>query len=165
MEFLQSLNNNTLFNLLASTASIVSVIITTVVYLNIKNIRKHYIFIARIPELSNNLSEIASSISERLDTFNGFTTIIFQFLADAEINLKSLSKKSNGELKKSANALIGKIKQAENKSSFFDKITFNLYKKDLLDVKTQKIILQDIYISLYKIKSECDETFKDSQWK
>ncbi|MDM8554133.1 hypothetical protein QUF75_05330 [Desulfococcaceae bacterium HSG7] len=121
-------------------------------------------FTARIPEINQKLSEIASSISERLDMFDGFTMGIYKLLGESEINLKSLSKKSSGSLKKETNLLISDIKKIGNRRSFFDKVTFDAFRKNIIDKESQRKILQNIYVSLYKVVSECDETIKDSRW-
>jgi len=121
-------------------------------------------FTARIPEINQKLSEIASSISERLDTFDGFTTTIEKLLVEAEVNLKSMSRKSSGSLKKYSDFLIADINKIGKRRRFFDKVTFNVFRKSINDKNSQKIILEKIYTLLYKVVSECNENIKDSKW-
>ena len=164
MNFLNSLNTNDIFITISSLASIFSLIITILVYKNLGKIRKQYMFTARIPEINQKLSETVLSISEQLNIFDGFTTTIYKLLAEAEINLKSMSRKSSGSLKKETDFLISDIKNIVKRRSFLDKVTFDVFRKSINDKYSQKKILQGIYVVLYKVVSECNENIKDSKW-
>jgi len=164
MNFLKSLNTNDIFISISYLSSIFSLIITILVYRNLSKIRKQYMFTARIPEINQKLSKIASSISERLDMFDGFTPTIEKLLVEAEINLKSMNRKSSGSLKKYSDFLIADINRIGKHRSFFDKVTFNVFRKSINDKNSQKKILEDIHISLHKVVSQCNENIEDSKW-
>jgi len=145
-------------------SSISSLIISVFVLLAVKKIRRFYAFTARVPEINKKLVETASAISDSLNVFNGFTTGLCTLLGDAEVNLISLSKKTDGDLKRKVDLLVKEI-TAIDSPSWLTKV------KRYVDSETpkpefdsQKQALQRIYVALYKITGECREIYEDARW-
>lgn len=154
--------NNDAMTALGVSASIASLVVSGFVWWGVRNIRKFYIIKARVPQLNNKLDELASSLSEKLDSGNGMTVSVRKVLGDIEVTLKSLEGKVEGSLKKSIKKLLKQIRVTDCKRNTIQAISsrLNIGKKTLSDEE----ILGDIHIELYKIQKECSEMLKDSQW-
>ena len=96
-DFITILNED-YFSAAGVLSSIAGFLLSVFVLLAVRKIKKFYIFTARVPLVNEKLVDIASSISDHLNSFDGYTTKTFKILADAEINLKSLSRKVDGPL-------------------------------------------------------------------
>ena len=129
-----------------SIASIVSLLLTIIIFIAIRKIKSYYIFTGRVPELVKSLNKIASEINNCLNDFKGAIHKISMELANAEVTLKTLRNKiNNRSLKKSISKLIKQIKGYK---------TINDGEKKL----------RDIYIKLRKIIREIKELQKDQKW-
>ncbi len=148
-----------MFEIISNISSIGSLIITLFVLYNLRSIRKVFLFNARVPELNNKLSELASLLSKQLNYSNGLTTEIKKNLADTEVVLNYLKKKVNRHLSKKIKILINDIKFVQG-----DKIVWNLKKKKQLSETQKQEFLEKIYIDIYKITSDVNELYKDYQW-
>ena len=150
---------------IASVSSIASLILTFVIFLGIRKIKKFYIFTARVPELNNRLNDIASKISLQLTQNTTESTLTREILADAEIVLKSLYKKVSSPLKGQVKKVINEIRSLEERGSIRYRIISFFRNKSRDDQNaTQEQQLQNIYISLYRLNGEVKEIYEDSRW-
>lgn len=163
VEEIANIINGKYITALGVISSIASLIISVFVLLTVKKIKRFYAFTARAPEINQKLIEIASAISDNLNSFNGFTTGLYTLLGDAEVNLKSISRKTDGPLKKKINLLIKLISSIDSRPNWSTRI-LGFFKNTNNDIDSQKDILQNIYVSLYKITAECTEIYEDSRW-
>ncbi len=146
-------------------ASILSLIISFFVLINVRRIRRSYLFRARVPELIEKLSNTASSISEQLNYFDGMTVNISKTLGDAEVNLKSLKSKVKGELNKDVKLLLSQIDSLNSMDTSFFKSLKKLFgKESSVNNENYKIKIQKIYVSLYKITEKSKNILDDYQW-
>lgn len=137
-----------IFGIAGNTASILSFIISILVWLSVKKIREFYVFNARSPAFTQKLSKLASNLSEGLNSYEGITTKIKKNLVEIDITLKSLRKNSNSEVKATINVLIKNIKKAESNN----------------DHEVSKELLENIHIMTYKVIKQCEERYEESRW-
>lgn len=122
-------------------------------------------FTARVPEINKKLVDIASTISDNLNSFNGFTAGLYTLLGDAEVNLKSLSKKTDGDLKKKINVLLKEITSIDSQPNWITRLKRYINSEPGTDnIDSRKNVLLKIYVSLYTITAECSEIYEDSKW-
>ena len=156
-DFITILNED-YFSAVGVLSSIAGFLLSVFVLLAVRKIKKFYIFTARVPLVNEKLVDIASSISDHLNSFDGYTTKTFKILADAEINLKSLSRKVDGPLRKQVKNLVNEISSINASrhpviQSIIDLLTFS----NSQNGESEKEFLERIYVSLYKITKECRE--------
>ena len=157
--------NGDFFSAAGILSSIAGFILSVFVLLTVRKLKKFYIFTARVPQVNEELGNIASSVSEHLINFDGYTTKTFEILANAEITLKSLGRKVDGPLKKQVNHLVKDISSINIKrhpviQGIIDFITSSTNN----NVDSEKEILGRIYVSLYKINKECSVRYEDARW-
>ena len=141
-----------------SISSVVGLIVTVVIYLSIAKIRRFYIYTARAPVLIEKLEDVASQISEHLNSYEGSTTKTYEILAHAEVTLKSLRRTIKGPTNTQIKNVVNKIQTTCGKRGFL----YFFSKKE--DMENQKSGLEDIYVSVYKIVIECKEDYEASRW-
>lgn len=150
---------------LGTLSSVISLILTVIIFINVKNIRKYYAFTARVPELSERIASNSSLLNNHLNSYNGMTVPIRTLLAETEVLLVSLSKNVDGSLKKDASYLIKNIKTINASSdSFIVRVLSVLHKNRRIDINSQKMLLENIYISLCKISATCNAKHEDDRW-
>lgn len=150
MDFLNStsqLKLKEIFEQIGTLSSILSFVITIFVWMSVKKIKDFYLFTARFPDLTTRLSELASGLSDGLNAYEGITTKIKKILIDIEVILKSLRKKSNGDVKKSINLLIKEIQKVSSNAE-----------------NIPKEMLENIHISTYKVIKQCEDLYEESRW-
>jgi hypothetical protein len=134
-----------LLTALANALSIAGFVITIFVFLDVRKIKKFYVFTGRVIDLSKSLKQHSSNISEYLNDFEGFLPQIQEELTRAEVTLKSLEKKTSGQLKQSVANLARTVQ------------SYDAQKKD-------KDGLRTIYLGMIKIQAEIADLRKDQQW-
>lgn len=130
---------------LANVITIIGIFVTVSVFLDVRRIKKFYIFTGRITDLSKSLKQHSSKISEYLNDFDGFLPQILEELTRAEVVVKSLERKTNGQLKQS----VGKLH------------------KSILSYSSQQQNqdgLRSIYLAMIKIQDEIADYRKDQEW-
>ena len=146
-------------------SSFAGFILSAFVFLTVRKIKKFYIFTARVPQVNEKLVEIASSISDHLNTFDGYTTKTYEILANAEINLKSLSRKIDGPLKKEVDKLVKSICSINKRHHpIFQSIINLIASSSTNNGISEKESLEMIYVSLYKVTNECNARYEDARW-
>lgn len=135
---------------LGTVSSIISLALTIVVYVNIKNIRQFYLFTARVPQLSEDIGLKSSLLCDYLNSFNGMTIEIRTLLAEVEILLTSLGNAVDKALKKQVLTLLKEVK-AINSSR-------------MENVHEQKRRLENVYVSLHKVSAACSAKHEDARW-
>ena len=148
---------------IASFSSILSLIISFFVLLSVRKIRQFYILQARVPEITQKLSELASELSGSLDSFSGTTTRIQKTLVDIEISLKSLKRKVPRDIQKNINLIINEIQKSDPDSKSIMKL-FKRHNSTLGDVEAQRDFLEKLHLSTYKIISQCNNIQLESRW-
>jgi predicted PurR-regulated permease PerM len=111
LEFL----NSDLFSISGSMASIISLILTFYVFLDVRRIKSYYLFAGRVPELIKQLQQHAQAIFNYLDKEDRSFLEVEQELTNAEVVLESLKDKLDGELKKSVEQLLQSLKSYDRK--------------------------------------------------
>jgi len=134
------------FTALVNLISFIGLIFTIQVYLNLKKIEKFYMFTGRVPDLIKTLGDHASTLSDHLNDFNGNISQIELELVRIKVPLKSLEKKTDGELRKSISGLLELI---------------GTYEPEIKgDAGARKI-----YREIIGIQAEIVELNKDQKWK
>jgi len=142
---------------IGSLASVASLFLTTAVFIGIRNIRRYYLFTARVPELSERLSNLASKISSQLNSKGEGSTS--EILADVEVTLNSLVRKLDNPLKKQAKDIVKEIRKLEETPGFIKKLL-----NGDTGTKIRESKLRQIHISIYKLTAECKEAYEDARW-
>ena len=155
--------NNKYFTAAATLASIISLVISIIVLIGMRSIKKHYIFVARVPEILEKLEELASNISANLNDFGGITSTLSIYLAETEINLKSLKRKVNGNSRKSISALLKKITKLDSGSQ---RLKIKFISSIFMPTKEDSDLnqLYKIHIDLHKVIAEIKDLDKDHRW-
>lgn len=141
MEFIQNINLSDI----GSVASIIGLLLTVVVFLNIRSIKRFYVFRARVPELLERLIEQSSKISTYQNDFVNSSQEIDIVVAQVEITLKSLKQKLSGSVKSSVGKILKQLERLVNQS----KTSANLW---------------SLYIDLQKLIAEVQELQSDLKW-
>jgi len=141
-----------------SISSLLGLFVTVVIYMSLAKIRRFYVYTARVPDLNEKLEEVASQISEHLNSYEGNTTKTFEILAHAEVTLKSLRGTIKGPINSQIKSVVNKIQAACGKHSLLS------YFRKEDNMENQKSGLEDIYVSIYKIVIECKEDYEASRW-
>ena len=149
--FLATLNGE-LCSAFGTVASLLGLCLSVWVLWTIKRIEKFYSFKVRVPLINNELSEIASKISDQLNDFEGYTTKTKELLARAEVALGSLKKKVDKELKNQIKTLLKDIKRATEIQPKYN------------NIEKEKELLNQVYIKLYRIHKECSIRIIDAEW-
>ncbi len=138
---------------------------TLYVMFTINKIRKFYIFNARVPEIIERLTDIASKISIQLNSFDGIDRALNEILVNAEVELLSLTRKVDGSLKKQANSLITEIRVLTGRNNWRDRIQiFPSFNNNRNGTSTQEESIQNIYLLLYRLAAECKNRHEDARW-
>ncbi len=95
--------------LAADIASVMGLMVSAVVWLNVRKLRAFYTFRARVPEVIASLNERASNLSSLLSDFEGSRQSIELELAEAAVLIRSLAKKSSGAPRAAAESLASRI--------------------------------------------------------
>ncbi|MDI6792939.1 MAG: hypothetical protein QME81_08755 [bacterium] len=141
----------TMMNLsdVGSIASIVGLILTLVVFISLRRIRSEFLFKVRVPELQESLKAHASKVFEyHRDYETSKKDEINKELAIAEVNLKSLARKTLGELKTSTKKLQKQIEEFRRNGKV-----------------RSKDELYEIYIEMIKLSEEITNFRRDDQWR
>jgi len=141
---INSLNNQP-FTALVNAISVIGFIVTILVYLDVRRIKKAYIFAGRAPDLAKSLKHHSSAFNEYLNDYEGFRPQILEELARAEVTLKSLEKKTGGSLKQSVSHLLNNVKRINHSTPDEDG-------------------LRAIYLGMIKVQAEIAELQKDRLW-
>lgn len=149
---------------IACASSIASLLLTFVVFLGVRKIRKFYIFTARVPELNQRLSDIASKISSQLNGNSLESTVVTETMADAEVTLKSLSRKVGNPLKPQAKKIIKEIRLLDKREGILAVLFSSRDNGQQNTANSREERLRRIYIALYKLNAECKEIYEDARW-
>lgn len=153
------------FSALGSISSIVSLILTFLVFLGVRNIKRFYIFTARVPELNDRLSEAASKIASALNSGSITSDSTAEILADTEAILKSLIRKVDKPLKADAKRLIKNIQSMDGCDKVWCRAYKHFFSSENQDTQENfESRLRDVYLSLYRLNAECREVYEDSRW-
>lgn len=144
-ELLLELFSSDLFFILGNMASIISLILTFYVFLDVRRIKSYYLFVGRVPKLIKQLQQDASNLLSHWDNFEESTLEIRQELAQSEVVLESLKTKLEGDTKKAVEQLIGDVKK-------YDQIL------------KQRDFLLDIHLNMSKIIGRLKEMQEDRKW-
>lgn len=148
-----------------SISSILSLALTFAIFLGIRKIKRFYIFTARVPDLNERLIKIASNISSALTSGSFDTTTLTEILADAEVTLKSLTRKVKNPLRSDANKIIKEIRNLERCNGFFCKLLGFWGSKNAPDDEdSYENQIRKIYLDLYRLNAECREVYEDARW-
>lgn len=149
----------------ATVVTILSFLMTLYVMFAINKIRKFYIFNARVPEIIERLTDIASKISNQLNSFNGIDRPLYEILVNAEVELLSLTRKVDGSLKKQAISLVTEIRNLNGRDNWKDRVNaLLLINNNRNTIITPEKSIQNIYLSLYKLTAECKSRYEDARW-
>ena len=140
MKFLRS----EFFAILASISSIISLILTFYVFLDVRKIKNYYLFAARVPDLMVKLQESSSNMSDYIKRFDKYALEIEEEVDRSEVLLESLKNKLDGEAKKSIEQLLKDI-ESYNK------------RKD-------KKAVRQIYRNISKVIIRIKEIQEDRKW-
>jgi hypothetical protein len=133
------------FSIFGTVASMISLVLTVWVLINVGKIKSYYMFAARVPDLNKQLKQHASEISAYLNDFEGFLPQIQLELAQTEIVLRSLKNKLDRQPKKSATQLLKVLRHYDLNSG-------------------DKDGLYSIYVDMRKLESEIEDLQEDLKW-
>lgn len=149
---------------LGTFSSIVSLLLTVIVYINIRKIRKFYLFTARMPQLCERIALKSSSLLEHLNSFSGVTVTIRTLLTEIEVLLASLNGIVDGVLRKQILALLKEIEAMDKSGGIFKSYFSSTLKDQVSAVEVQRRNIENIYISLQKILATCSAKHEDARW-
>lgn len=130
---------------IGSVASILGFLLTILIFLTLRSIRRFYVFTARVPELLKKLIKHARKISEYQKEFSNSQQEIELELAEAEVVLNSLKKKVSRQTKSAVNSTLKTVKAYNNSSN---------------DSKS----LWAVYVEMQKLITEIQELQSDLKW-
>ena len=139
-EFFQSEN----FRIVSSIASIASLLLTILIFINLRRIRSYYLFTARVPELADQLKAVSSKLAGYLNEFDDFVPQITLELAGVEVTLLSLSRKVDGRTKRSVNSLLKSVRAYDPKAKDSE-------------------ALWDIYVDMHKVVVAIEDLQQDKK--
>ncbi|MGB0389302.1 MAG: hypothetical protein ACPGWR_31150 [Ardenticatenaceae bacterium] len=142
--FFKALQSET-FAILGTISSLISLILTFYVFLDVRKIRSYYVFSARVPDLIKKLHMHVSNLARYAKAFEQHSLEIEEELAGAEVVLESLHSKLDGKAKQSVAQLMQDIESYPQK------------RKD-------KNAVKKIYIDMTKIIGRVREIQEDRKW-
>jgi hypothetical protein len=125
-------------------ASILSLLLTGWVWLELRNIRKTYLFRARVPEINVKLSKFASEIADGMNNYNESTSEIAVAVGQSDALLKSLHSKTSGSSKSQAKTCLGLA---------------SAYLREPSEAK-----IRELYVALRKLEAAVEEQLEDLKW-
>lgn len=144
-ELLLNIFSSDLFFIVGNIASIVSLILTFYVFLDVRRIKSYYIFAGRVPVLIETLEQHGARIFDYLDKGKHSLLEIEMELANTEVVLESLKDKLDGEAKKSVELLLQNLKNYDYK------------RKD-------RKALRMIYLDMSKVIGRIRQIQEDRKW-
>jgi hypothetical protein len=131
---------------IGSIASIIGLIFTILVLIDVRRLKSYYLFTARMPELARKLREHTLNIAEYLSDFEKSIQDISVELARLEVVLNSLSRKLD---RTSSETVVQLLKYLKN-----------------YDVeRAGKTGLRKIHVYVNKILDEIEDLQEDLKWK
>ena len=130
---------------IGSAASILGFLLTIIIFLTLRSIRRFYVFTARVPELLKKLINHASKISEYQKEFSNSQQEIELELAKTEVVLNSLKKKVSRQTKSAVNSMLKTVKSYNNSSNDSNS-------------------LWAVYVEIQKLITEIQELQSDLKW-
>jgi hypothetical protein len=137
---------------LGSVASLLSLILTAYVLIELRRIRSFYLFKARVPDLIGRLSQHSSNLSNYLSDFDNSLPDIVKELAVSEAVMTSLTKKLDGDPLKSVKALL----QSTNE--------FRTHNTKLHFLKREKEGLRGIYVEMANVVEVLQQSQEDTKF-
>ncbi len=131
---------------LGNAASIIGLLLTIMIFINLRNIKRFYIFTARVPELLEKMRQHAGKISSYQEDFSNSGQEIELELAGAEITLKSLKGKVSRRTKSSIKRVLKAVKNYDRTEKDQDK-------------------LWAVYVEIHKLIAEVQELQSDLKWR
>jgi len=129
----------------ANLSSVVGLGITIVVAIGVKQIRKHYAAMIRLPELRGQLEGHASALSNLLNDYaNNAENIVLELTKIVPV-LKAVKKRINWSERDSINEALERIKDFTESSRSEDRV-------------------RAVHHSLHGIMGELDQRERDSKW-
>lgn len=141
VEFLSGKSTTAFVNIL----SIVSFALTIWVAYSVRNIRRFYVFTARVPEITQKIKKHNSKVSELLNDFENSIPKIQIELTSIQVLLSSLKNKTNKNTKQSTNKIVKTIRSYNFKTADRDQ-------------------LWDIYLQVTQLVLEIEDLQKDLRW-
>jgi hypothetical protein len=133
---------------LASFSSVAGFLISIFVVLSLWDIKKQFLFRARVPALHKSLRKHATQLSRYLQDFDNHNEAIDEELSLAEVNISSIRAKApNGKLKRRLGDLAKEIR---------------IYRKGM--GPKLKPNLRSIYVNLNMLIQEISNLRADDQW-
>jgi hypothetical protein len=125
-------------------ASIASLGLTLLVYFNVRKLRRAYLFTARVPELTEELSGKASEISRLHRTSAESKSQIQVLMAESDVLLRSLKSKVSGNSRMAVRAVLLAIAEYQMNDS--------------------AEIVWRVYVAMQKCLAELRQTQLDLKW-
>lgn len=132
-----------LFNIIVDVLSVFGFVITIFILIEIRKIKKHYVFLGRVPDLVKLLKRHQSNIVEYMNDIDGFLPQILEELTRTEVVLNSLKNKVDNPARESIKNLVKLI---------------NIYSPGDEDS------LRSIYLGMVKIGDELTYLYQDVVW-
>ena len=123
------------FSDIGNAASILGLLLTVLVFIGLRSIKRSYIFTARVPELLKKLVAHASSIAAYQKDFSNSQQEIQLELAGTEIVLKSLRRKVSRSTRGSVRRVLKVVKDSNGPNQSHDNV-WTIY------VEMQKLIIE-----------------------
>ncbi|MCI0693303.1 hypothetical protein L0337_15025 [candidate division KSB1 bacterium] len=105
------------FSVIGNIASIIGALISVWVLLDVKRLRAHFLFRARIPDLMKLLKKHANTLSESLRNFVESQRDVESVLPVCESTLKNLKTKLYGDVRQTTKNLLGRIRRRTKPTS------------------------------------------------
>lgn len=128
-----------------SLASIISLLLTAFVLLNVREIRTFYVARARLPKLAKRLREHSKKVSECLNDFTRFRTPLVQELAQAEATVQSIHRNLPRSGRASAKPLMVSLRAFDKRNP-------------------QEGQAQDCYLGMLRLQEHLKHVAADLDW-
>ncbi len=146
------------FGNIGNWCSILGLVITLYVLYNLRKIRKHYEYRARTPEIVSQLDDFSKDLNSYLDNISDNKNEIILTVKKLEYTLKSLRRKTNGEIIKNIDSLLGRTKRMKNDGP----IIFPFFSKTSWSFDDEA---WEIYSDIQGILQGVKEDSRDSSWR
>jgi hypothetical protein len=128
---------------IGTVSSIIGLLLTVIVFINIRKIKNFYLFRARVPELIDKLSVHSSNIaSYQYESSDSLQNIPLE-LAKAEVVLQSLEKKLKGQTRISVQELLKIVREFDVSNNTRDDL-WNIYVGMMKVIEQIKDIQEDL---------------------
>lgn len=142
---LNALATNDLLDTVSAIASVLALLVSMWILINVRRITAFYVKKARLPILHEDLNQLASKLSEQMNESERSDESVLSLLVDVEAKLEALARRLSRRMRRSAKLVAKKIREFHDGDKSHEQ-------------------LMQVYIQLRKLTTEVGEYRKDLHW-